>query len=115
MTCGQEGRPHLCKPLSSLILRDIALGDVFLEGWEQRPEQAVVLPEEPRLRNAAGVERGEGDARLLMQPPVHLAHCQHVAHLQQVTLLSTCAQLIDRMYSGLTLPSPAARSPYTIT
>lgn len=57
------------------------LGDVLLEQREQRLEQAVVLAEEPRLRNAARVQRRKRDARGVVEAAVHLAHGQHVAHL----------------------------------
>lgn len=72
---------HLCKALSSVGDRDVTLGDVLLEGREQGLEQAVVVPEQARLRDAAGIQAGEGDARLLMPPLMHLPHRQHVAHL----------------------------------
>ncbi len=57
------------------------LGDVLLEQGEERLEKAVVLAEQPGLRNAARVQRRERDARALVEAAVHLAHGQHVAHL----------------------------------
>ena len=76
---------HLRQALAGLLLGHVALGDVLLEGREERSEEGNVIPEQARLCNAAGVERRECDARLVMQPPVQLAHCQHVAHLDTQT------------------------------
>ena len=47
---------HLRKSLASFLLRHVALGDVLLEGGEQRPEQLVVISEQPRLCYTARVQ-----------------------------------------------------------
>lgn len=66
---------------AGLVLGHIALGDVLLEGREQRAKQADMVAEEARLCDASRVEGREGDACAVVQPPVQLTHRQHVAHL----------------------------------
>ena len=43
---------NLGQAVSGVLLGYVALGDVLLERREQRAEQAVMLPEQPRLRDA---------------------------------------------------------------
>lgn len=76
---------HLRQALAGLLLGHVALGDVLLEGREKRSEEGNVVPEQARLCDAARVERRKCDARLVMEPPVQLADCQHVAHLDRQT------------------------------
>lgn len=72
---------HRCQAASGLLLAHIALGDVLLEGGEECPEERHMVAEQTGLCNAAGVQAAEQD--LAATPAaVHLAHGEHVAHLQ---------------------------------
>uniref|UniRef100_J3N3R4 Uncharacterized protein n=1 Tax=Oryza brachyantha TaxID=4533 RepID=J3N3R4_ORYBR len=71
----------LGEALAGLLLGDVALGDVLLEGREEEAEERDVLAEEAGGGDAARVEGGEGHAGGLVVPPVELLHRQHVAHL----------------------------------
>lgn len=88
---------HLSETRARIFFRDVALGDVLLEGREERAEEAVVFPKEACLCNAAGVQRREHDARVLVEAAVHLAHRQHVTDLQAGCLNSLHLQLFLRI------------------
>ena len=49
---------------------------------EERPEPAALFSEEPRLRDAARIQGGERNPRLVVEAAVHLLDRHHVAHLR---------------------------------
>ena len=57
---------HLEESLAGFLLADEAAGDELHEEGEVFPEPRPLLSEERRLGDAAGVDGGEGDARLLV-------------------------------------------------
>ena len=73
---------HLSQTLAGVLLRDVPLGDVLLEGGEQSAEEGHMVAEEPSLCDAPGVQGRKGDACLVVVAAVQLAHGQHVADLQ---------------------------------
>mmetsp|Transcript_36283 Transcript_36283/g.80754 ORF Transcript_36283/g.80754 Transcript_36283/m.80754 type:complete len:422 (+) Transcript_36283:895-2160(+) len=72
---------HRGQALTSLLHAHIASGDVLLEGREQLLEGRVVVAEQGRLGDAAGVHGVEHDVLALVEAAVHLKDGQHVAGL----------------------------------
>ena len=80
---------YLSKSLSRFFFGDITLGDVLLEWREQEPEQGNVLPEQASCVNATGVKESECYTSLLVEAPVELLHCEHVADFAVLVGLGT--------------------------
>ena len=60
---------YLSKAAARLLFRHIPLSDVLLEWWEDRPEEFVVVSEQPSLCDATWVQGGEHHSGLVMEAP----------------------------------------------
>lgn len=89
LTKGKSFFSYLCKSFSRFFLGDIALGNELLEWREKKPEQGNMLPKQASCSNATWVERGEGDASVLVVSAVELLHGEHVAYLAVLVCLGT--------------------------
>ena len=84
-----EKKSYLCKSLSRFLFGYKTLGNIFLEWWEEDPEQGDVLPEQACGGDAAWVKRSKRDTGFLVVAPVEFLHSEHVADLAVFICLGT--------------------------